>query len=150
MLLRRWHPIQDMLAVQDEINRIFSEALGAGRERQPEVASAAAWSPRLDMAETDEGFVVYVDLPGVTQDQIELTVQDNSLIIKGAKTGREPQEGETVHRAERSRGEFYRSLPLPAAADPARISASLRDGVLEVRIAKAEQAMPRRIEIGSE
>ena len=150
MLLRRWHPVQDMLAVQDEINRIFSEVIVRRGERQPEAASATAWSPRLDMAETDQDFVVYVDLPGVKQDQLELTVEDNSLLIKGAKPAAEPQEGETVHRAERSTGDFYRSLPLPASVDAQNITASLTDGVLEIRLAKAEQAKPRRIEVTGE
>jgi HSP20 family protein len=150
MLLRNWHPIQDMMAVQEEINRIFNEALGTAPLRQPEAASATAWSPRLDMAETDDAFVVYVDLPGVKPDAVEVMVEDNSLIIKGSKPAPEPAQGETVHRAERSRGDFYRSLPLPTSVDPGAIKASLKDGVLEVRLGKAAQARPRRIEITSD
>ena len=149
MLLREWHPIQNMLTVQEEINRIFNEALGAARPQGPETASTTAWSPRLDMAETGENFIVYVDLPGVKQEDIELTIEDNSLLIKGVKPGIESKDGETIHRAERSAGNFYRAIPLPASVDSENIKASLKDGVLEVYLAKVEQAKPRRIEIST-
>lgn len=149
MLLREWHPIQNMLTIQEEINRIFNEALGVARPRGPETASTNAWSPRLDMAETDESFVLYVDLPGVKQEDVELTIEDNMLLIKGVKPGIESKDGETIHRAERSCGNFYRAVPLPASVDSANIKASIKDGVLEVSLAKVEQAKPRRIEISA-
>jgi len=102
-----------------------------------------AWSPLADVSETDDAYLIEADLPGVKQDQVSVEVSGGDLVISGEITRRE--RAGVLRRATRRQGRFAYRTMLPADAD--QVSASLSDGVLTVRVAKAETAKPRRIEI---
>jgi len=120
---------------------------------------AALWSPRMDLVETDGAYQVQMDLPGLTTDDVSIDVDDHRLVIHGRRAeetrtekagkGEAGEEEARVLRLERHYGRFYRSLTLPDAARPEQAEATFRDGVLTVRIPKAEAKTPKTIRITS-
>jgi len=106
------------------------------------------WCPSLDIVETPERVVVTVDLPGLDSSRVEILLVGNMLTIKGDQLAPGTQPGETVHRRERPCGVFSRSIPLPVAVDPDKVSADAKNGVLTITLAKAERCKARQIPIG--
>jgi HSP20 family protein len=141
----RWEPLRELEAMQNEMRRVFGQMTGLGQAAGE--GDAGSWMPPLDVSETESHIVLSLDLPGVPQDRIDVEVDDGALTVSGSRD-RPTNEGERFYRVERRFGTFSRSVPLPAGIDDRRIQAQYRDGVLEVRIAKPEQAQPRRIQIG--
>ncbi len=107
-------------------------------------------SMRVNVSETDKNYLVEAELPGIDEKDIDLTVQDGVLTIAGEKESEEETEGKTFHRLERSYGSFTRSLQLPSDADENKVSASMKNGVLEIEIGKRkeQQKQAKRISIG--
>ncbi|MFQ5809179.1 MAG: Hsp20/alpha crystallin family protein [Armatimonadota bacterium] len=131
-----------------DLGRAFREAFGE-QLVAPSGEAGAEWVPAVDLSETSESFVVRADLPGIRREAVDVTTEDDTLIIRGENPAPEAGDDDTMHRRERRHGRFRRVLTLPAAADPEQVSARLHDGVLEVTIAKARSAKPRRIEIST-
>jgi HSP20 family protein len=126
-----------------EVDRLFDAFLGqADREGR-------RWVPPVDLVEAEDHFVLKADLPGLTQDDVSIEVQDGTLSISGERKAEHEQRERGWYRIERSFGSFSRSLTLPEGVDPDGIQAEFRDGVLEVRIPKPEERKPRRIEISA-
>ncbi len=140
---------------QERMNRLFSEnlaSLGAnlGSWMEPlmeESWSIKAWAPRCDIYETDNEIVVKAELPDVKLENIHVGVENNMLTIRGERKFEEETKRENYHRVERSYGEFSRSFSLPNFADPGRINAQYKDGILRVTIAKKEEVKPKQVEI---
>jgi HSP20 family protein len=105
------------------------------------------WSPPMEVAETENAYIVRLEVPGVRPEDIEVTLSGDTLTIKGKRERSEEQKGETYHLIERAYGEFVRSFTLPSAVDPEGISADYKDGVLELRLPKTQKELPRRIPI---
>src|SRR6266508_6041406 len=137
-LVRRWDPFRDLLGIQEELNRLFGRTLRYGDEVEGE--SPGAWIPAIDIRETADGYVVETDLPGIDPKDVDITVEDNTLTIKGERRVERETEGEGFHRSERRYGSFVRSITLPATAKQDEIEASFDRGVLRLSIPKAEQA----------
>ena len=111
------------------------------------VRSSFDWTPAVDIRETDAEIVVYAALPGLDRGDISLEVKDNALAISGKMKPLGSDE-DVWTRRELPRGEFYRAFQLPADVQAAKVTAAMRDGVLEIRLPKAEDARPRKIAIG--
>ena len=125
-----------------EIDRVFDAFFG-------QTDQARRWVPPVDLVEAEDHFVLRADLPGLREGDVNIEVQDGTLTISGERKAEHEQRERGWYRIERSFGSFNRSLTLPDGADPDRIAASFSDGVLEVRIPKPEERMPRRISISS-
>lgn|SRR5579872_1307678 len=110
--------------------------------------SGKPWYPSVDIIETLERVVVMLDLPGVDPDRVEILLVGNMLTVKGDVLAPGTQVGETVHRRERPCGVFSRSIPLPVAVDPEKVSADAKNGVLTITLAKSERCKVRQIPIG--
>lgn len=110
-------------------------------------AREASYVPRMNVVEKEDAFVVTADLPGVSDEDLEITVHDGRLTISGSRGGEERAEGETYYLYERQVGSFQRAFALPENADPEAIDASLDSGILTVRIGKRAEAQPRKIQI---
>jgi len=139
MNLIRWNRDLDLEAAQNELERFFD--LGwdnAGLFDR-------SLSPAADLLETTDGYTLYVDLPGVDKKELELNVENNVLSLKGEK--KEMQESKRFFRKETWAGSFRRTISLPQAADPAKVQAELKDGVLTVTIGKREELKPRQIAV---
>jgi HSP20 family protein len=135
------------------VQDLMDEALFAPWDEDAE-RPAALWSPRMDLVETDGAYQVQMDLPGLTTDDVSIDVDDHRLVIHGrraeeTRTEKAGEEEARVLRLERHYGRFYRSLTLPDAARPEQAEATFRDGVLTVRIPKAEAKTPKTIRITS-
>jgi len=137
----RWDPFAEFEDLYDRMGQLMGSVVG-GPVRQ---LAALPWSPLADVSETDDAYLIEADLPGVRQDQVSVEVSGGDLVISGEITSRE--RAGVLRRATRRQGRFEYRTMLPADTDPDQVSASLADGVLTVRVAKAETARPRRIEI---
>jgi HSP20 family protein len=135
----RWDPFREL----SPLTRIFEDFLG---ERRP---PSAAPAPAVDIAETDDGYELSAEIPGVRRDELAIEVHDGVLTLRGEKLRSRSAEdgGRRRHWMERSYGPFTRSFRLPADAQADQVSASFEDGVLEVRIPKRPESKPRAIEI---
>lgn len=145
-------------SLRDEIDRMFDQfALSMGPfARTPLLRAPLAWDtgawqgaflPRVDLKETDEGFVLTAELPGMTKDSIDLTVAEDSVTLKGERKEEKEEKGEHFHSRETSFGAFERLIPLPGAVDVDKVEAKMKDGVLTLRLVKAEKTRKREIKI---
>jgi HSP20 family protein len=130
--------------LQRELNRFFDD-LGDGFAAYTETHFA----PRMDVRETEEGLQVSAEVPGLKSDQIKVTAEDDVLTISGEKQESSDKTEGAVHVSERSYGQFSRSIYLPRSVDPAKISASMKDGVLTVSVPRRAGADTKAIEIQS-
>ena len=143
--MAKYEPWSVMPRLQDEINRLFGNAIGNDSS-----AATVSWMPAVDIHEYQDRFELYVDLPGVDTTQVELTLEDGVLTIAGERqpevVARDAQSLQ-YRRTERGHGRFYRRFVLPDTADDDNVKASGRNGVLTVTIPKQARALPRRISI---
>ena len=144
--LRTFDPGKDFSSLQDRINRLFDDTMRASTEGDEELTKGA-WAPAVDINETDDGFMVTADLPGVKKEDIEIDLKDSTLTIKGEKKFGEKTPKENYIRIERSYGKFIRSFSLPNNIDSEKIKATFNNGVLELNIPKKEEARPKQVTI---
>ena len=132
-----------------EIDRLFTEFVRPNSLLGHWVGEGLrdAWVPPVDVRETDNSYVFAAELPGLTKDDVEITLEDNLLTLSGERELGEKGEDENYHRVERSHGKFSRSFSLPSQVDNSKVAASFQDGVLTIEVPKSEQAKPRKIEI---
>lgn len=140
---RRTAPLRSL---QSEVNRLFESVFPSQMSEADEPASAV-WSPRIDLVETDDQYRMRVDLPGLSKNDVSITVEDNRLTIRGERTDESRTESENVVHMERTFGTFYRSLRLPKAVNEDKIKARFTNGVLSVDIPKTETSKPKTIKI---
>jgi HSP20 family protein len=124
--------------VEDMFHRLFEPAAGS---------AGSAWSPSVDVEETDAAILVKADLPGVDAKDVELTVQNGSLVLRGEKKEEREEKGKNYHRVERFSGTFYRTVPLPAEADVGGVTATSAKGVVTVTIPKKPGAQAKRVPV---
>jgi HSP20 family protein len=125
-----------------EVDR-FMDAFFGGETQ----ASARRWVPPMDLVEAEDHFLLKADLPGLSEGDVSIEVQDGTLSISGERAAEHASRERGWYRVERSFGSFNRSLTLPDGVDPDAITANFDRGVLEVRIPKPEERKPRRVEI---
>ena len=139
--LVRWEPFRELATLQTEMSRLMNGLIeGNGRQTQ-------SWVPAVDVWETDNELVYSFDLPGIPEDKIAVEVQDGALVVSAERAREHEVEGDRFYRFERRFGTFTRTVALPKGVNEDAITADYRNGVLEVRIPKPEQAKPRRIEL---
>ena len=144
MALVKWNPIQDLASWEREVSRMLADVLNPEVRLFEDISHVV---PVLDVEETDDEFNLSAELPGMKKDDIKITFQDNILTISGEKKMEEKREGKNYHRVERSFGKFSRSIGIPAGVKLDKIDAEYKNGVLYVRIPKAEEAKPKKIDI---
>lgn len=135
-------PLREMTTLRDELDRMF-RTMGWGRDAVP----AGGWSPELDIEETDEAYVLHVELPGVKADDIEVGLDEDLLTIDGTRDFYDEREADGFRRIERRFGSFHRAVRLPSKVDAASIRADHQDGMLTVTVPKAPETRPHRIEV---
>ena len=146
MALVRWEPVRELTSLQNEMNRLFTTFFDTPTGGNGESAGRR-WIPAMDLAETDDHFVLKADLPGLSEGDVSIELEDNVLTVSGERKAEHEDKREGYVRVERAYGAFRRSLTLPEGVDPEGVAASFDKGVLEVRIPKPEERKPRRVAI---
>jgi HSP20 family protein len=144
----RWEPLRELSSFQTEMNRLFDTVFDPSTGTAS--GQARRWTPAMDLLETEDAFVLRADLPGMSEDDVSIELEDNLLTVSGERKSEHGEGREGFYRVERAFGAFSRSLTLPKGVDAEAVSAAFDNGVLEVRIPKPEQRKPRKIAIGSE
>ncbi len=141
-MIRR--PIGNLYNLHSEMGRLFGDLFSS---EDSNVTDNASWTPTVDISETENGYEIHAELPGVTEKDVNISVTDNLLTIKGEKRSEEKTEGKNIHRVERQYGSFQRSFTLPRQVNTSEIKAGYKDGILSLTIPKAEEAKPTEIQI---
>jgi HSP20 family protein len=143
---QQWNPLQDLVMLQDRMNRLFEDATqrrnqadaGAGDEFERE-----DWTTASDIYETESGYLIALDLPGIDRNAVEIDIDDNRLVVKGTRAIAESRQ----HRTERPRGKFLRTYSVPGSVDQGKIAAEYKDGVLQISLPKQTEQKPKKIDI---
>ncbi len=143
MAMVRWDPFRDIVSMQDRLNRL----VGEGLYRLDRDEGYGAWLPPVDIYEKGDDLVIRAELPGVRREDIDVRVEHGALVLQGERRRDEENEERSAYRLERNYGAFMRSFTLPTTVDASKISAVYKDGVLEVRLPKAESAKPKKVQI---
>ena len=143
MALVRWQP-RELFGFGRDMDRLFDGLWSNGDGAAPR---EAVWRPSVDIRETDHEFLIHADLPGIGKEDLEITVVDGRLMIKGQRHREKESKEGGAHRVERAHGTFTRTFDLPAAVDTEAVAATYKDGVLSVTVPKAEEAKPKQIEV---
>ena len=137
--LARWDPFRDLLSMQGELNRLFGRTYAED--------GGTSWIPALDVFETEEKFVVTLELAGMEPEEVEVSVEDSTLTVSGERKFSEEVSEDNYRRVERRYGSFSRSLTLPQTADAEHVDASFDKGVLRIEVPKIEAPKPKKIEV---
>jgi HSP20 family protein len=141
---QQWNPLQDLVLLQDRMNRLFEDATQRRTQGEAEhELERADWTPAADIYETESGYLIALDLPGIKRDALEIDIDNNRLIVKGTRVVDE----EKARRSERPRGKFLRSFSVPSAIDQGKIGAEYKDGVLQIRLPKRAEQKAQKIEV---
>lgn len=141
--LERVDPIRELLDTQTEMSRLFDTYFGhPGR-----AVNERVWTPAVDIYETKDELVVTVELPGVKEKEVQLSIVADTLSLRGHRTADREVQDENYHRIERWSGSFERSIQLPFPVRTEQVRANYHDGVLEIRLPKVEEIKPREIKI---
>lgn len=143
MTLIRWNPFQDLVSIQDEMNRMFDSYFS----RKPGGGEMMIWNPVVDISETEEEITVAAEVPGIKKEDIKITIQDNVLTLSGEKNEEKEEKNKQYHRVERSFGSFQRSFSLPSSVSADKIKAKYKDGILVVVLPKSEESKPKEIQV---
>jgi HSP20 family protein len=146
MAIVRWNdPFREFAQLQNRINHVFSDVYGRGEEG---LTSSGTWTPPVDIYHNGEHEIVLkAELPDMSREDIDITVDNGTLTIKGEKKLANEVKEEQYHRIERHFGSFTRSFSLPQTVDTTKVGADYRNGVLTVRLPLREEAKPRQIKV---
>ena len=144
MAIVKVDPFRELAAMQDRMTRLFGDVY----LRDEDTGFRGNWAPAVDIFETDHhDLVLKAELPGMTREDIEVTVENNTLVLKGQKKFDAEVKEENYRRIERTYGQFHRSFTLPTTVDATKVSADYKHGVLTVKLPFREEAKPRTINI---
>jgi len=138
-----WDPFASLAELQEEMNRLFDTSLRRVERGEFE----GAFLPAVDVVEEKDCYLVKAELPGISKEDVNVTLQDNYLTIKGEKKHEAETKEANYYRRERAYGMFSRTIELPTGVDAKKIDAHFKDGVLSVRLPKTEEAKPKQIEV---
>jgi HSP20 family protein len=145
MALIRWEPARELGSIQSEMNRLFNSFFDtptAGTN-----GTYRRWIPPMDLVETEADYVLRADLPGLSEQDVNIELEDNVLTISGERKAEHEERKEGYYRLERTSGSFRRSLTLPDGVDAESVKATFDRGVLEVKVPKPEVRKPRKVAI---
>ncbi len=142
----RWDPFKEVATLQERMNRVFGDLWGRAHHPEEDYLSGS-WMPAVDVRETKDALEITAELPGLEPKNVDVSVENGVLTLKGSREFEKATEGETYHRVERAYGSFERSFTLPTNVDPDKVKAVYRHGVLHLTLPKREEAKPRSVTI---
>jgi HSP20 family protein len=147
MALIRWEPVSELNTIQNEMNRLFNNFFDQPAQSGRGNGTARRWLPAMDLVETGERYLLRADLPGLSDGDVNIQLEDNVLTVSGERKAERQEQQEGYYRLERAFGSFSRSLTLPDGVNADAIEAHFDRGVLEISIPKPEQKKPRTVQI---
>ena len=145
MAIIRWDPFRDLVTIRDKMNRLFEDAVTQRGEEKELVASS--WAPAVDIYEDESQLVLTAEIPGLSEKDVEIKIEDNVLSIQGERKLQKETREENYHRIERAYGSFYRSFTLPNYVDEDKIRAEHENGVVKITMPKKAELKPRKVKI---
>jgi len=144
MALIRWEPSEGLTSLRREMDHLLEDFFGKGPFH---LGGAGTFSPSVEVADTKDAVVVKAQVPGVSQDQLQVSITNDTVTLKGDMKEEDKKEEKDYYRREIRYGAFTRTIPLPVAVQSEKATATLKDGVLEISIPKSEQAKVTTIPI---
>jgi HSP20 family protein len=145
MAIIRWAPFQELSTMEDRMNRLFNDVY---TRQNADVRTRGAWAPPVDIYEAgNHELILKAELPAMTRDDIDITLENNTLTLRGEKKFEQDVKDEQYHRVERTYGSFSRSFALPTIVDVNKVSAEYKDGVLTIKLPFREEAKPKQIKV---
>ena len=145
MAIIRWDPFRDLVTIRDKMNRLFEDAVTQRGEEKELVSSS--WAPAVDIYEDESQLVLTAEVPGLSEKDVEIKIEDNVLSIQGERKLEKETREENYHRIERAYGSFYRSFTLPNYIDQEKIRAEHENGVVKITMPKKPELQPRKVKI---
>ena len=146
--MTQWNPAGEAATLNQRMERLFDEMLGRGLWRTAEERPLrGTWVPAINILEREDAIVIQADLPGLKAEDVEVTVEEGVLSIRGDRKLEETHEGETYHRVERLYGAFERTFSLPNSVDTSKIDARFKNGEMLLTLPKREESKPRSVKI---
>ncbi|KKO20703.1 MAG: molecular chaperone [Candidatus Brocadia sp.] len=143
--LMKWTQLPTISSIQEEMNRMFDRVFRGGD--LSDFGITGTWAPPLDLSETADKVTVKAEIPGMDPKEIDISIQGDTLIIKGEKKEEKEEKGKNYYRMERRYGNFTRSVDLPASVDTNKVTAECKNGVLEITMQKREEVKPKQITV---
>lgn len=143
MELVRWEPFAGL----GNVRSIFNDLLDGNFDRSWAQPSISKWYPAVDVLEGKDSYLIRTELPGMKREDMKVEIKDGTLVLSGERKSEKPAEGVEYRHAERVNAKFWRSFSLPETVKQDSIEATYKDGVLEIRLPKAEEVKPRQIEV---
>jgi HSP20 family protein len=143
MRITRWTPYNDFNALQSTLNRVFQD-FSRGSD---ELATGGTFVPPVDIYENEQGITLKMEVPGVSQDDLNINLENNTLSISGERKFEKNEKEENFHRIERRYGSFTRSFTLPNTVDSEKVNANYENGILSIQLAKKAEAKPKQIKV---
>ncbi|HKP85118.1 MAG TPA: Hsp20/alpha crystallin family protein [Blastocatellia bacterium] len=140
-------PFREMFDLQRRINQLFDNSAATASD---EGVALSTWTPAVDIYEDDQAFLLKLELPEVSREDVKVNLHDNTLSITGERRFENEEKREGYHRVERSYGQFYRSFTLPPNVNAEAINAQFKDGMLRLTLPKKEEAKPKQISVNVE
>lgn len=142
MTLVRWKPMSDLATFHTQLDRLFEDMWARPRSGQIE-----AWYPAVDLSESENEYTLVAELPGMTKDDVKITLNDNTVTLRGEKKAEKKTKEENWHHIERTYGAFERSFTLGTSVDREKVKARFENGVITLTLPKAESSRTREINI---
>ena len=139
---------RDFSTLQDRVNRIFRESFSP--EGSDDALTTSNFAPPVDVYEDEHNITLKIEVPGIDEKEINVTIENNTLTVRGERRFEKDEKEENFHRVERSYGSFTRSFTLPNTVDPEQVSAHYEKGVLKILLAKKAEAKPKLIKVNVE
>jgi HSP20 family protein len=140
--MKIWEPFRELVSMRDDMDRLFGTFFGSNVDNLEKY-----WKPAIDIEENNGNLMVTVEIPGMTKNDIKVSVQDDVLTISGERKRENENKDKMFHRIERSYGEFHRMIRLPATVDADKVKAVYKDGVLQVTLPKPDSLKPKNIDV---
>ena len=144
MSLIRWDPFDDLASLRESMDKLFEEFF---TRRPDRIRAPVVWQPAIEAYETDGDVVVRAELPGIDPKQVEISVTEDTLTLKGEAKSEQEEKKRNYYRRELRYGSFVRSIALPSGVQGDKASASYKNGILEIRVPKSERAKPKAVKV---
>jgi HSP20 family protein len=146
MAITRWDPFREVAALQNRLNSVFRDFNETGEG----ALTTASFVPAVDVYEDEKKVVLKLEVPGVEQKDLDVSVENHTLTVKGERKFEKEEKEENFHRIERRYGSFYRAFTLPSTVDTENVAASYNAGVLKLELTKKPEAQPKQIKVSVE